>query len=265
MAGLIAATVVTGIGGALLASDAASSAADKQIQASKDAQAAQERMYQQQVALQAPFREAGLTAQNKMMSYLGLAGDTNAPGYGKYAGDFSMADYTADPGYQFRMDQGMQALQRSAAARGGLLSGSTMKGIERFGQGLASEEYQNAFNRYQTNRSNQLGALQGLINTGTGATNTLTGAAGAQGQNQANAINAQGYYAGTAAAQSGNAWGNAFGKIGDTLGSIATRSGIYSAPVTASNYGYSPAGVNTDVLNYGVTNLNAPISYAGLG
>jgi hypothetical protein len=47
----------------------------------------------------------------------------------------------------------MKALERSAAARGNLLSGSTLKGVQRFGQDLASQEYQNAFNRYQVERA----------------------------------------------------------------------------------------------------------------
>ena len=52
-----------------------------------------------------------------------------------------------DPGYQFRLDQGMKAIQQSAAAKGGLLSGAMLKGTQRFGQGLASQEYQNAYQR----------------------------------------------------------------------------------------------------------------------
>lgn len=52
-----------------------------------------------------------------------------------------------DPGYQFRMNEGMNTLENSAAARGGLLSGNFLKNSQRFGQDYASNEYQNAFNR----------------------------------------------------------------------------------------------------------------------
>ena len=54
---------------------------------------------------------------------------------------------TSDPGYQFRMDQGQKAIERSAAARGGLFSGGTGKALQQYSQGLASQEYGNAFNR----------------------------------------------------------------------------------------------------------------------
>jgi hypothetical protein len=52
-----------------------------------------------------------------------------------------------DPGYQFRMNEGMNTLENSAAARGGLMSGNFLKNSQRFGQDYASNEYQNAFNR----------------------------------------------------------------------------------------------------------------------
>jgi hypothetical protein len=64
------------------------------------------------------------------------------------------------------MSEGMKALERSAAARGGLLSGGTLKGIQRFGQDLASQEYQNAFNRYQAERQARLAPLQSLAGVG---------------------------------------------------------------------------------------------------
>jgi hypothetical protein len=97
---------------------------------------------------------AGIVAPDREKFRL-TSGDVNDPNFGKYA----TAEYTPemfakgqDPGYQFRLKEGMQGLERSAAARGGLLSGGTLKGIQRYGQDMASQEYQNAFNRYQTSR-----------------------------------------------------------------------------------------------------------------
>ena len=163
-------------GSAIIGSMASSSAARSQAQAAGEATQAQRDIANEQVALQreqylknlelnAPFREAGLTAQNKLLGYLGLG-----EGDGRYARDFSMADYQADPGYAFRLSEGTKALDRTAAARGGLLSGAALKGAQRYGQDLASQEYQNAFNRYQINRSNQLNPLQSLMGTGQTAT-----------------------------------------------------------------------------------------------
>lgn len=188
-AAIIGGAALIGTAGSMYAADKAAGA---QKRAARDAAAAQEQAYARQEELQEPFRQAGLTAQNKLLDYLALSENKTAPDYGKYARDFTMADYTADPGYGFRMSEGMKALERSAAARGGLLSGATLKGIQRFGQDLASQEYMNAFNRYQTNRSNQLNPLQSLMGAGQTSTNVLTGAAGQTGQGMANTAMAGG-------------------------------------------------------------------------
>lgn len=71
--------------------------------------------------------------------------------------NFAMSDYQADPGYQFRLDQGNRGLNNSAAAGGGLLSGATLKAIARWNSDQASQEYQNAVNRYNFNRNNLQG------------------------------------------------------------------------------------------------------------
>lgn len=170
------------IGGAMGMS-ASSKAAKAQTQAAEQSAALQREMFDKQVELQAPFREAGLTAQNKLMQYLGLSGAPGEAGYGKYAGDFTMQDFTTDPGYAFRLAEGNKALDRTAAARGGLLSGGAMKAAQRYGQDMGSQEYMNAFNRYQTNRANQLNPLQSLMGAGQTGANTLTQAAGQLGSN----------------------------------------------------------------------------------
>ena len=94
-------------------SRAANRAADAQVEAADRAANAQREMFERQVELQAPFREAGLTAQNRILSLLGIGGEPTAAGYGRYARDFSMADFEGDPGYGFRMSEGMKALERS--------------------------------------------------------------------------------------------------------------------------------------------------------
>ena len=104
--------------------------------------------------MQEPWRKAGETALNKLVP---LATEYTP---------FGMQQFQADPGYGFRMSEGMKALERSAAARGGLLSGATLKGIQRFGQDLGSQEYMNAFNRYQTERAARLQPLQSLAGVG---------------------------------------------------------------------------------------------------
>lgn len=151
MAGWVAAAT---IGSALIGSRASSRAASTQAASADRSAEAQERMFERQVELSEPWRQAGLTALNKL-----------TPLATEYT-PFGMEQFQADPGYAFRMSEGMKGLERSAAARGGLLSGSMLKGIQRFGQGLASDEYTNAFNRYQAERQARLQPLQSLAGVG---------------------------------------------------------------------------------------------------
>lgn len=175
---------------AVIMADATKDAAGKQSDAVTQANALQERMYNEQVARLAPYAAGGLTAQNQLMSVLGLGPNTGQPGYGKYSKDFSMADFQADPGYAFRMSEGLKALDRTAAARGGLISGGALKAATRYGGDLASQEYSNAFNRYQTNRTNQLQPLGNLMAAGqsaAGGQNTASGSYGTSGSELAQA------------------------------------------------------------------------------
>lgn len=179
-----AAILGAGVLGAGASAFAANKASKTQAQAAQQGLDAQERMFQKQVELQEPFRQAGLTSQNQLLTLLGLKGGVEAsPEFGMLNKPFGMDQFKADPGYDFRMSEGMKALERSAAARGGLLSGAAMKGSMRFGQDLASQEYQNAFNRYQTERMARLNPLQGMLGQGQTAANALTSAAGQTGQN----------------------------------------------------------------------------------
>ena len=196
-------------GSALLGASASKKAASTQAAATDRAGELQREMFQEQNRLQEPFRQGGMAAQNKLLTYFGLPGGTEGADYGKYARDFGMADFTADPGYNFRMGEGMKALERQAAARGGLISGGALKAAQRYGQDFASNEFTNAFNRFQTNRANQLQPLQSLMGAGQTATNTMGTAAANYGSNAGNlmtsggAARASGYVGGANALTSG--------------------------------------------------------------
>ena len=153
--------------GSVVSSQAAGDAAEAQAGAASQASNLEREMFERNVELNKPFREAGITALNKLVP---LATEYTP---------FGMQQFQADPGYAFRMSEGMKGLERSAAARGGLLSGATMKGIQRFGQDLGSQEYQNAFNRYQAERQARLNPLQSLAGVGQ-TTSQQLGQAGAQ-------------------------------------------------------------------------------------
>ena len=183
---------------------AAESAAAQREAADKSIAAQKEMFYQGRTDL-APYREGGVTAQNQLMTLLGIGGDPNAANYGKYAKDFGMSDFTTDPGYQFRLDQGVKALNASAAARGMGVSGANIKGATEYGQNLGSQEYQNAFNRYQTNRTAQLAPLQGLYAGGQAAAAGSAAAAQNLGTNLGNTYTGLGQGIAQAAVAGGNA------------------------------------------------------------
>ncbi|MEE9534836.1 MAG: hypothetical protein V3W06_10460, partial [Acidimicrobiia bacterium] len=135
-----------------------------------------------------------LTRYNQSAAERAAASKTNAqndPAFGSLMRRFSMADFEADPGYAFRMKEGLAGVEAGAAARGGLLSGAAQKALQKYGQGLASQEYGNAYGRFTADQTNQYNRLAGLVNTGQGATNQTANAAANFGQQAgANAIGA---------------------------------------------------------------------------
>lgn len=209
--------------------------------------ASQERMFERQVALQEPFRQVGLTAQNRLADLLGISGRTGMAGYGYGLQPFTMAQYKEDPGYAFRLKRGIDAMERTAAARGGLLSGNQLRGVTEFGQDLASQEYQNAFNRFQSERSNILNPLQSLAGVGQTSTNALTSAAGNLGAGTASAYGQLG--AGTASAygQLGAGTASAYGQLGQNIGANLIGAGN----ARASGY-MGAANAFTNALNQGL-------------
>lgn len=217
----------TALLGGYMASQGAKSAAGTQAAAADRSAELQKQMYEQQVKLQEPYRQAGITGQNRLMELMGLGGNVGAAGYGKYARDFGMQDFQQDPGYAFRLAEGQKALDRQAAARGGLISGGALKAAAGYGQQMGSQEYQNAFNRYQTNRANQLQPLGNLMASGQSAASNQGSAAGQYGVTGGNAI-MQGGQA-TAAGQlgAGNTWANALGSVGSAYQTNAMLNKFY--------------------------------------
>jgi hypothetical protein len=184
------------IGSSLIGSNAASNAADVQAGASDRSVALQRQQYEENVARQKPFYDVGVNALPELVAA------------SKYT-PFDMTQFQADPGYAFRLSEGQKALERSAAARGGLLSGATGKALQRFGQDYGSQEYTNAFNRYQTERAARLNPLQSLTGMAQTTANTLGNAGQTMATNVGNditsgaAARASGYVGGANALTSG--------------------------------------------------------------
>jgi hypothetical protein len=180
--------VAVAIGGAALvggglAYAASQNAAHSQAAAAAASDETQMAMFQQQRADQAPWRQAGSQALAQMQDP-------------KYKQNFTMADFQADPGYAFRMQQGQQAIERSALARGGSFSGATMKSLSDYGQNAASAEYQNAYDRFNNDRSLTFNRLASVAGTG----QTANGQVAQGGMNAANNISQGQQAAGNAAA-----------------------------------------------------------------
>jgi hypothetical protein len=218
VAGTVAATSLIGTVSANKAASAQARAAGEATQAQRDIAneqtALQREQYLKQLELNEPFRQAGLTGQNMLLAQL-QGGPYASAKFGGVEGydpasamrNFGAGDFQADPGYAFRLSEGLKGMNATAAARGGLLSGNALRAGQEYGQQLGSQEYQNAFNRYQANRAaqeqaygnafnrfqtertNTFAPLQSLAGVGQSATqqaqqaaqNYATGASGALG------------------------------------------------------------------------------------
>jgi len=122
------AAIVSGAGnvvGGIAAGSAAKDAAQTQAASADKALELQRDIYNKFMEMNKPYYEAGVNA----------------------LGQITRGEVTAEPGYGFRLGEGMKALERLQASRGNLLSGGAMKAGQRYAQDLASQEYGRSFNR----------------------------------------------------------------------------------------------------------------------
>jgi hypothetical protein len=204
-------------------SDASKDAAKAQLKATKATIAQQERALERQIGLQDPFRQTGVNA---------LADYGTASQYTP----FGMDQFQADPGYQFRMAEGMKALERSAASRGILQSGGTLKDITRFGQDTASQEYQNAFQRYLAERQQKLQPLEYRIGLGQAAASGQAANIGSTAQNVGNLTTSMGNIRSAGIMGQANAFTNTLGNISGLATQGAEAYGQYQAAQPYQNY-----------------------------
>ena len=296
-------------GSAIIGGMATSSAARSQADAAGKSTQAQRDIADQQVALQReqylkqlelnePFRQAGLTGQNMLLAQL-QGGPYASAKFGGIEGydpasamrNFGAGDFQADPGYAFRLSEGLKGMNATAAARGGLLSGNALRAGQEYGQQLGSQEYQNAFNRYQANRAaqaqeygnafnrfqtertNTLAPLQSLAGVGQSATqqaqqaaqNYATGASGALGNfGNAQASNiigagnarASGYIGGANALSSGVGQGINFYQNRNLMNQLQYNNlaGQYGTNNVYGGGGYNPAYTAPTVEQYALNN-----------
>jgi murein L,D-transpeptidase YcbB/YkuD len=226
MSWMMAAAITGGasIASGLIGASASKKAAAQQAAAIQQAAAVQERMYQQQRADLAPYRDIG---------YQSLKDITAQKPY--LTGKFE--DYRSeylDPSMAFRLGIGEQTTQRAANVGGGALSGNTLRALQDYSQGLASTEYSNAFNRFQTERGNIYNTLANIAGMGQNAVNTgvQAGQATAQNLGQLAVGGGQAQAAGTMG--QANAIASGLGGVGNAAQLYALgSSGFFNRPGTA--------------------------------
>lgn len=182
-----------------------------------------------------PYTQFGQRAIGKLDQYLGTG-----------EGKFDPNAFTTDPGYQWRLEQGQKALERSAASRGQLLSGGQMKALTNYSQGAASQEFQAAYNR-----------LMGAAGMGMSAAGQQAGLSQQHGMTQGGAYQSKGEAEAAAImakyrnwqaldSQAAGAWSGFMGgqKAGYASDKTGKQGGIYG-------YGDSGGGGNAPGQYYG--------------
>jgi len=238
MSGVATAIVASSVISGSMQSKAAKSAANTQAAAADRAMELEREMFDIGREDLAPYRELGYTALGDIESRI--------PFFTSQFGDEQLRQYL-DPSMEFRRRLGEQTTARALNVGGGAISGNTLRGLEEFGQNLASTEYGNAFNRFQNERTNIYNTLANIAGMGQNAVNTGVGAG------QTFAGQQTGLLTGQAAAQaagqvgSANAYANALGNIGNYamlnsfLRPTPTSAAVTNYGLTGGGYGFTGA------------------------
>jgi hypothetical protein len=239
-----------------MGSEAAKSAANVQANAAQKTLDFQKQQYEDIRKISTGGRAAGASALNQLGAlgsgtYGMYDAEGNAIGTGTGSGyltqEYTPEDFAQgiDPGYQFRLQQGQEATNRMANMGGGMISGNALRGAQDYTQGLASQEFGNAFNRFQTQRTNIYNTLAGIAGLGQNATNTYATAAGNAATNVGNTIQGLGQAQASGIVGSANALGGGIAGAGQNYmlsQMLAPKSGVnYSL----SNSGFTPTSSPT--------------------
>lgn len=230
----------------MIGSNAAKDAANAQLQAAQSAQAEQQQMFNTAQAAEQPYNTVGQGAVNTLAGLYGING--TSAGTGAPTGQ-SLDAFTQSPDYQFALQQGTQAMQRSAAAGGTLISGGQLKAGQEFGQGLASQQYGNYYNRLLS--LSQLGqsAATGVSNAALTAGGQIGNSIQAGGQATASGIvgSANAISGGLTGATGGIAQAALLSRLGGSSGGGSTSLSSY----------LTNQGVGTGVSNGGFNYIDA--------
>jgi hypothetical protein len=203
------------------ASGAAREAAQISNAAAERDLALRTRMYEEGVARQQPFYQAGVNALPQYVSGIQEGGEL--------VRGFTPADFTTDPGYAFRLSEGQKGLERTAAARGGLISGAALKAAGRYGQEMASQEFGNAYNRFRDTQSLRRNALAGVAGYGPTAASSINAAGQTYASGAGNIMSGQGETSANALLAAQQARSSSYGQLGSALNKYLNPTYKYGA------------------------------------
>lgn len=225
------------LGGGIDQGNAISDAASQQAQGTSAALAENRRQFDVTQANQAPYLAAGKTALGKLQAENDIPLDPST--------------VQMDPGYQFGLQQGEQAIDRKTAAAGGRISGAALKAAAQYGTNYATTGYSTAYARQNQARTDRLNRLAALAGVGQTATQNVD-AAGANATNTRNALMvAAGDNAGAATLARANVWGNTGNQIAALYGRTpaAGMSSLYAPTNSAGDYYYVPDKLPVDTAS----------------
>lgn len=227
--GVAAAAVIGGISSA--------NATGAQTDAANKNNALQQEIFQQTTKNEAPYLQSGNNGLKSLMEALGLApGATGGIPHGSLTAPFTAAKYHESPGYKFQLQQGEDAVLNNASSLGGVNSGNTLKALTQYGQGVANQDYQQAYNNYTSNQNNIFQRLFSLVGTGQNA----AAAQGGFGADFANAVSGNNNAIGNATAAGSVAQGN---NLSNFLNNPNLQS-LFQGGGGGFNYGGQTGGAN---------------------
>lgn len=218
----------TGLVSGIMGSNASQQAANTQAQAADEAAQVQMNMFNTTQANLQPYMQAGNSALAALQGGIGTGAQTaGGPSYGSLIAPFqpTMAQLSQTPGYQFTLQQGLQAAQNGYAAQGLGSSGAAIKGAANYAEGLAGTTYQQQFQNYLTQNQQIYNMLGGVASQGENAAANLGNVGVNTGSNVGNSLMSAGAASAAGTVGSTNALTGALSGIGST----ASNTGLLMA------------------------------------
>lgn len=225
----------------------------------------------------APWLKAGTTGIASLSSLLSTPGEGLLTPWNQTFSAPTGAQAQATPGYQFALSQGQNAVQNSAAARGGLLSTGSQKTLDQFSQGLADTtyndtynralaEYQQSYNIFQGNQTNTFNRLASLSGVGQTAATNLGSQSNASSQIGAQIAGNTGTQVGSSLMAAGNARASGYAGIANSINSGIGGISQYAMLQQLLNNGGGGGGTPTMPFgNYGPQQPTDPNTVVGVG